>query len=422
MSSRARAATRGERLHDRAVLFAPRTETMSNLTFEKRLLKEHTPEPLEGHTVVVFERVGEAGERFHGILPPGATLAKARGIRAMFRPQVHYFAVAVNAAPELHHEFREHVVLDDEAGHRLYLRFDLSFAAGDPRVLAGRRDEDPLRRVRQRVGQLLARDVSQLDWTEVLYGFAATARALADQRLAELRAFAAGYGIALRGVELKKHLAEETVAPARASADALEQIGRDERMAIAREESERRVRDAASLQLLGGAELDAAAQDARDAARLRALRVEGEVHAIGAVAAATCSRDEYDAVFSPPRHEGGDCGTPAGGRRELQAGPGESGRRLPSGPGGGLGQLLHQVVLATRNIRGTSKRQELRAALLHLLAEVQRDELSDPALLARHADHAGQLLTTLGPGLLPEELDTLRALASPDHLQSHLAG
>ena len=34
---------------------------MSNLTFDHGLLKEHTPEPLEGHAVAVFQRVGEAG-------------------------------------------------------------------------------------------------------------------------------------------------------------------------------------------------------------------------------------------------------------------------------------------------------------------------------------------------------------------------
>src|SRR5215212_5838964 len=165
---------------------------MSNLTFEERLL--------EGHAVVVFERVGEAGERFHSILPPGTPLAKARGLLAVFQAQVSYFAVAVNAAPELHLNFRERVVLDDEAGHGFDLLFDLSYAAGDPRALAGHRNHDPLQQVRERTGQLLARDVSQLDWAEVLYGFAARAQTLADQRFPELRAFAAGYGIALHGV------------------------------------------------------------------------------------------------------------------------------------------------------------------------------------------------------------------------------
>lgn len=395
---------------------------MSNLTFEKQLVKEHTPEPLEGHTVVVFERVGEAGERFHGILPPGTPLAKARGIRAMFRPQVHYFAIAVNAAPELHLRFREHVVLDDEAGHSFDLLLDLAYAASDPRVLAGHRNHDPLRRVRERAGQLLARDVSQLDWTGVLYGFTSTAQSLADQRLPELRAFAAGYGIALHGVELGKLLPEEAVAPARRTAEELAQIGRDERVAIAREEAQRRVRDTANLQLLGGAELDAAAQDVRDAARLRAAEVDGHVHAIGTVAGSIRTPDEYRAVFPGRRHDGGDPGTMPTAHRGLGTGTSGNGGNLLSAPRGGLGELLHQVVLATQGIRQTAKRQELRAALLHLLAEVQLEDLGDPSTLARHADRAGNLLATPAPGLLPDDVDILRALANPDHLQSFLAG
>ena len=395
---------------------------MNNLTFEKHLLKEHTPEPLEGHTVVVFERVGEAGERFHSLLPPGTTLAKARGILAMFRSQVHYFAVAVNAAPELHHEFREHVVLDDEASHSFDLLFDLSYAACDPRVLASHRNADPLRRVRERVGQVLARDVSQLDWTEVLHGFAAAAQPLAGQRLPELRTFAAGYGITLHRVELGKLLPEEAVVPAREEEAERDHIRRDGRIRIARGETERLVRDNENLWALGGAEMDGAAQDVRDVARLRAAEVEAQVRAIGTVAGGISTPDEYRAVFSSRRYEGADQGMMTGTRRELGTGPGGNSRSLLSGPRGGLGELLSQVVFATQSIRQTSKRQELRAALLHLLAEVQLEELGDSATLTRHTDRARQLLTTLGPGLSPEELDILHTLANPSYLQSRLTG
>ena len=395
---------------------------MRNLTFEKRLLREHTPEPLEGHTVVVFERVGEAGERFHSVLPPGTPLAKARGILAMFRPQARCFAVAVSAAPGLHLKFREHVVLDDEAGHTFDLLIDLSYAAGDPRVLAAHRSHDPLRRVRERAGRLLARDVSQLDWTGVLYGFAATAQTLAEQRLPELRAFAAGHGIALHAVELGKLLPEEAVAPARETEAELDRIQRDGRIRIARGETERLVRDNENLWALGGAEMDEAAQSVRDAAGVRAASVDARIRALNQVTTGISTPDEFRAVFQGGHPGGGVPGTVPGALPGPGAGLGVRGAAALSAAAGGLGGLLHQVVSATRNVPGTGKRQQVRAALLHLLAETLLEDLGDPAERTKYADRARQLLTTLDPGLLPEELDTLRALANPAHLQSVLAG
>src|SRR5688500_2496683 len=102
---------------------------MSNLTFEHRLLKEHPPEPLEGHAVVVFRRVGKTGEEFHSILLPGVAPVKQR-LRRAVGESAGYFAYAVDTAPERHLEFSERMRLGDDA-REFDVDFELAYAVSD---------------------------------------------------------------------------------------------------------------------------------------------------------------------------------------------------------------------------------------------------------------------------------------------------
>src|SRR5215216_3063593 len=99
---------------------------MSNQTFEERLVRDHPAEPLEGHNVVVFERVGESGEKYRTILPPGTPLK--RGLLERLWPQGRFFAIAVDASPDLHLDVNQHVVLEDEEAHRFDLLLDLYYS------------------------------------------------------------------------------------------------------------------------------------------------------------------------------------------------------------------------------------------------------------------------------------------------------
>jgi hypothetical protein len=383
---------------------------MSNLTFAERLVRDHPAEPLEGHDVVVFDRVGEAGERFLTILPPGTPMK--RGLLDLVR-QPRYFGVAVDASPDLHLYVRDPVVLEDDEAHRLELLCDLYYSVGDARLLASRRDRDPLGQLGQRACQVIGRDLAQLQWTEIVYGFSVAAQEVLRRRVPELRTFAAGYGIALRAVEVGRLLPEEAVAPARDTATRLDQISRGERVELARIDAERRIGDARNLHTLGGADMDAAAQDVRDTARFRDAAVEARIGAVGTVGRQITTADEFRVVFQGGIQPGAAPGAAPGLLPGTGTAPG-------AGLTGGLSALLQQVVSATRSVGGTSRRLELRSALLHLVAEVLLEDLGDPAIRARYADRARQLFASLERTLVPRELDVLRTLSDPMELERSL--
>jgi hypothetical protein len=387
---------------------------MSNQTFEERLARDYPAEPLEGHNVVVFERVGESGEKFRTILPPGTPLK--RGLRDRLWPQGRFFAVAVDASPDLHLDVSEHVVLEDEEGHRFDLLLDLYYSVGDPRLLASLRNRDPLGLVAGRARQVLGRDVKQLQWTEIVFGFAVTAQEVVRHRLPELKTFAAGYGLALRTVEMGRLLPEEATRPAAEEERELDKIRRGERVTIAGMDSARRIGDTENLHTLGAADMDAAAQDVRDAARFRAAAVSARIEAMGLVAGHVSTPDEFRALFQGGIHPGAAPGAAPG----MLPGSGASPAGALTAGAGGLSALLQQVVSATQNVGGSGRRLELRSALLHLVAEVLLEDLGEPAIRARYAERARQLFASLERSLAPHELDALRALSDPVELEQSL--
>lgn len=384
---------------------------MSNQTFEERLVRDHPAEPLEGHNVVVFERVGESGEKFRTVLPPGTPL-KRRLLERLW-PQHPFFAVAVDASPELHLDVSQRLVLEDEEAHRFDLLLDLSYSVGDPYLLASLRNRDPLGMMAERARRVVGRDLRQLQWTEVVFAFAAAAQEIVRQRMPELRAFAASYGIALRSLEVARLLPEDATADARETEKDLGRISRDERISMARMEATRRLEDAENFHTLGAAELDTSAQEVRDAERIRAAVVDARIGVTGTLASKVTTPSELGQVFR------GGLGPGAAEGRAFAAAPsafpgGGNGFAAALPPAaGGLPALLSQVASATQHVRGSGKRLELRAALLHLIAEVLLEDLGDPAVCARHANRARQLLASLDRSLAPTELDALHSLADP---------
>ncbi|HSU17499.1 hypothetical protein [Longimicrobium sp.] len=389
---------------------------MSNQTFEERLVRDHPAEPLEGHNVVVFERVGESGEKFRTILPPGTPLK--RGLLERLWPQGRFFAIAVDASPDLHLDVNQHVVLEDEEAHRFDLLLDLYYSVSDPHLLASLRNRDPLGLVSERARQVIGRDVRQLQWTEIVFGFAVSAQEVLRHRLPELRAFAAAYGIVLRTVEVGRLLPEEATRPAAEEERELDKIRRGERVTVAGMDSARRIGDAANLHTLGSADMDTAAQDVRDTARIRAAAVDGRIRAIGAVAGEVSTPDEFRAVFQGGIHP---VGTPGATPGMLSVPDTSTNAALTPGTGG-LSALLQQVVWATQNVSGSGRRLELRSALLHLVAEVLLEDLAEPAMRTRYADRAHQLFASLERSLVPHELDALRTLCDPAELERSLRG
>ncbi|MBB4638130.1 hypothetical protein [Longimicrobium terrae] len=367
---------------------------MSNLTFDHRLLKEHTPEPLEGHAVVVFERVGEGGDKLHSVLLPGAPPVKP-GI-VLFGRKPEYFAYAADTAPERHLDFTESMRLADHVSE-FRVVFNLAYSVADPRALARERNADPLRKVRDQARVVIKREVEQLPWQAVWENFPHYARMVVEDCMEELREISRAYGIAIRSLRLSVRLPD------------------------AMESKLVKIRDEALDRTVRGV-------DGRG-------RIEDEIY--NAAAGAVGRGDMATAEDLMNR-------IPGQGRREVLAGGGGwnetisvtgawPGRLAPGAPGGvralpastgagekGLEAVLADVVAATLVVRGRIQRLALRSALLHLAAELLVDDAGDGAATVRYAERARSALQALDPSPGGAALDALKALADPDQLRDRL--
>jgi hypothetical protein len=173
---------------------------MSNLTFDENLIHEHKPEPLEGHTVVVLERVGKSGEKFHSLLEPGAERPRQSPFAVLFGKSNVAYAVDASRGRSLH--FTEHVQMAEPV-HNFELHFTLWYRVGDPQLLVATRTSDPLERVRQQVAKVITDEIAELPWSDVWHSFRAASDSVISGTLTELKAVARNYGIAITDIRLR---------------------------------------------------------------------------------------------------------------------------------------------------------------------------------------------------------------------------
>lgn len=197
---------------------------MSNLTFDEGLIREHPPEPLEGHTVVVLERVGEAGERFHSLLESGDERPWQIALAALLRRPNPYIAFAVDTRRDYQLAFVEPMDLRG-ATHGFALQFSLWYRVADPQRLVGARARDPLRQVRNRVAEVLTSVVGALDGSAGVHVLQAVIESLVSGARAELLAFAAEYGIEIN--ELRAGIPDDIAEAYRMQAAETERLKRE---------------------------------------------------------------------------------------------------------------------------------------------------------------------------------------------------
>jgi hypothetical protein len=368
---------------------------MSNLTFDHRLLKEHTPEPLEGHAVVVFERVGEAGDEFHSILHPGSAPVKPGLLPIPFRKRPEYFAYAVDTSPERHLDFNESMRLADHVSE-FRVVFNLAYAVSDVRALARGRNGDPLRKVRDQIRVVIRREVEQLPWQAVWEAFSNHAYAIVEGCLEELRDFAGAYGITIRSLRLTVRLPEsmETKLSTIHSAPL-----------------DRRVRQVEGTAQIEKAMYGSAVESVQKGDLNSARDMMGHIPGFEPLAGVGAGGWNGGPVVAGPQQ----AALPSGafpGTRALSASTGT----------GGLGGVLADVVVATEVVRGRGQKGGLRSALLHLVAEMLVDDLGDGAGTTAAAEKARAATERLDPAPSGAELDALKELADPDRLRRRLDG
>lgn len=255
---------------------------MSNLTFDRKLLQDQRQaEPREGYAVVVFERLGERGDRFHAVLLPGGPPLKKE--TPLFRKAPDYFAYAVDLTPGQCLRFTEFVRMADHL-HDLNVNFEVSFDVAEPREVAAHRDADPLQKIRDRVASTLADDIRQLEWSVVKKGFREAGEGLVARHLSALQHFARRFGIAIQEIRLRERVARDALPveeEERKAAEARARIALETEVKAAEEAAQHRLEmDRIRLkQERLGAEDSVAAQEeaARHALEMERIRQKKEL-------------------------------------------------------------------------------------------------------------------------------------------------
>jgi hypothetical protein len=390
---------------------------MSNLTFDENLIREHAAEPLEGHTVVVLERVGESGERFHSLLEPGDDVPRKTLIDFLRRKPAVYFAYAVDASRHRQLSFSAPVQMAEHA-HDFELQFSLWYRVSDPHVLVAARTGDPLGVLRTKVVEVVTEEMAELPWADVWHAFRTAADRVVEGSIGTLKAFAREHGLSIGSLRLRARFPEDDVA-VEGEIRRLRQRGRVEREGIDLEyevQDHRRIRKIKSAAL---AEEDAivtarrrhwdevAAATTEKSVRL--IRESGSVAEMGDVHAALAGPSWNG--FGVHVHDG------AGGNGRIGAGTPDH-AMLPPGEAG-LPGVLSDLVAHTQ-FRPDAQSRRVRAALLHLVAAVVADDslqlsadVAERARLARAAVDAAAHLPR-------SQADALQDLADPERLRQRL--
>src|SRR5882672_3664507 len=136
--------------------------TLTNLTLKSDIVRPvNEVNPVPGHDLVIFERIGTDGHRFHSLLPPEKELREGF-MKRILRP-ASFVAYAVTRDTDLRYEFMRNVTTWDQAGS-FTLRCTLTFGVSDPKLLVEQLARDPLRRLERIAGDLFGSAASRVDW------------------------------------------------------------------------------------------------------------------------------------------------------------------------------------------------------------------------------------------------------------------
>lgn len=253
---------------------------MDNLTFAQRIIRPHTIDPLEGHTVVVFETIGTSGDEFRFEIGPGQRLPKTRldlfGWLRGRRSDEKYFAYAVNGAPRLRETFSANVPMDIQA-HSFALIIDLAYSVASPRLVVVWRNEDPFKKVRDEISVRLAREFSKQNWARVRDDFRELEREILNETFDSLSLFAEEYGLRIHEIALSHSLSPEDfeeIKRVEAAETAKAEAAREEELKRAKLEEEERTR--LHQEAIKRKQLSDEAQTASQEEELRRKRLENE--------------------------------------------------------------------------------------------------------------------------------------------------
>ncbi|HEU4767470.1 MAG TPA: hypothetical protein VFS77_08840, partial [Pyrinomonadaceae bacterium] len=135
-----------------------------DLSESLNLLRAHSGlDALPGYVVVVFEKLEHGGAKFAKIVNSDERFK--RFFLPFLSSPDQFFAVAVNQSV-LSYTFEEESELDNDI-RKFTLVFRLSFRALDARKLAELKGQDPLKRLTERIAQMIKRSCGTRKWDMV---------------------------------------------------------------------------------------------------------------------------------------------------------------------------------------------------------------------------------------------------------------
>jgi hypothetical protein len=415
---------------------------MENLTLAMKVVKPHTIDPLEGHTVVIFETVGDAGEEYRFEIEPGQTRPKtklnlfewARGRKAP-----NYFAYAVTGLPELRWTFTTDVVLDIQA-HTFTLLVTLSYSVSEPRLLVIRRNDDPIRKVRDYIADVLTRAFAQRRWSEIRHDFRLVEREIVKAALDSLRQFAAYFGIRihdlwlnhrLQKIDFDEILAEEDAAARKAAIEREAEVARTslvqtaqtktleqnlgQEAALRGKEHEHELASLGRSHALEGRPQEAVLEGYRRADRISDAYVEAAVTALTNAGSAIRTPDELMQTLDQIRgaaeqlHALGEGSAPIARGFIAARNSGQS----------GAAAVIGEVLIETERMGLLlAQKQKLQSAILHLIAELLLDGAGNATIIDEYAKRIEDIRAE--PRLAMEYSDYLKKFVDPNRLRESL--
>lgn len=357
---------------------------MENLTLTHQLMKEHTIDTLEDHTVVVFETMGSAGDKFRYEIQPGAVPPKRSTLTDWlpWRNAPNFFAYAVPARP-MTAQFGADIRMDDNL-HQFVMAIHITYTVSDPRLLVIRRAADPLRVVRDEIVRLVQQSVAPYRWSDVTNNFRVVERNASAEVLTASKQVASSFGLRIQDLTLSQQITRDQIPELVAT--------NDTDVKLLQQQLEHKLRQQQAELMLKQRELDD---------ELAAYRRSAEAADAIVAALRTALQNAAGAVTNPAEIIQTIASLNSLVFDLRSSGSGPFATALPSAANraqiaavsqNGIAPVLQQLVAETEQIlcdRGLKRR--LQAAMLHLVATLLPEETPDPAAARERASAVAAL-------------------------------
>jgi len=390
-------------------------ENVENLTFTHRLLKETSPDPQTEYTVVVLESSGNGGTNFSYKIAPGQPAPKQPWLRWPWNKLPRYFAFAVAAAPSLRIPFVTDVTMDDQI-HKLTLTIDFVFEIGRPELLVRRRNDDPLRRIRDEAVAVFEREIAVVLWDDIVHDFRRVERNIVDDVIGSLRELADDYGLNIHNIRLSRRISEEDERIAAEKRKIAHRVSINE---IRYTDQEGRLKDELDIDRMEGRSTLAAFQRSLDfassgveVATIALKNVANSMHDPKDLTLAVSQLTSAIAQIRELAIEGNSHGAlPPHVASQKALGPAQQ---------TGLIAITTDMMLKTEQMScGTADKKRLQSAVLQLLAELVTEEIPDRDRVKNARERVAEM--GAAASLSGKQLDYVTSLLNTEALRDRLS-